>query len=239
MLKIFRPFIYAAVCSVLMVLSCFCSETTSTPVLHPVPLAANADTKTCMECHSSLKEEKYVHSALEMGCTACHEVKNVKGGTEVNLLQPKDVLCFMCHTKSSDPVQHQPYAEGACVVCHSPHSSNFPAHTWAAHQDICMGCHVMGMPKVDRANKTVTVPWGQSLTFKQMGSWYYLGLDSTHTKNHPVKGHPVSGPNPLVPGAPAMTCLSCHRAHTSTVANLIPPKYPQQTQLCVSCHTDM
>lgn len=215
------------------------SAAASSPTLHPVPLAANAESSTCLECHADLKQGKYVHSALEMGCTACHAINNSKEGTEVTLVQPADVLCFMCHTKSEDKVQHQPYAEGLCTVCHSPHSSNFPAHTWAAHQEICMGCHVQGMPKVNQATKTVSVPWGRSLTFKQMDSWHYLGLNAAHTKNHPVEGHPVTGPNTLLPGSPEITCLSCHKAHTSKVAYLIPPQYPQQTQLCVSCHKNM
>jgi len=203
---------------------------------HPVSLAQNTDPSTCLQCHADKDQGKYVHTAMQMGCTACHAIKNIAGGTSVTLISPADQLCFTCHQKSSDPVQHQPYSEGACTICHSPHASNFPAHTWVAHQELCMGCHVKGMLKVNRAKKTVTVPWGRSLAFKQMDRWYYLGLDATHTKNHPVEGHPVSGPNPLVPGSPDITCLTCHTAHTSTVPNLVPPKYPQQEMLCVSCH---
>jgi predicted CXXCH cytochrome family protein len=207
--------------------------------VHPAPLTASADSSTCLQCHAELNRGKYVHGAMAMGCTRCHAVKISGGETQVVLVSPGNQLCFTCHEKSNDPVQHQPYGEGLCTVCHSPHASNFPAHLWVGQQEICMGCHVKGLPKVNQTKKTVSVPWGRSLTFKQMDRWYYIGLDPGHTKNHPVEGHPVMGPNTLVAGSPAMSCLSCHQAHTSKVANLIPPQFPQQEQLCVSCHTNM
>ena len=207
---------------------------------HPVPLAANTDSSTCLECHADVKQGKYVHEALDMGCLTCHAIKQEGNETTVSLVSPANQLCFTCHTKSSDAVQHLPYSEGDCTVCHSPHSSNFPAHTLVAHQELCMGCHVSGLPKVNRKKKTVTVPWGVTLTFRQMKGWYYIGLNKEHTANHPVMGHPITGPNTLLGNsAPAITCTSCHCPHTSTHANLRPPQFPNQTALCVSCHTSL
>jgi predicted CXXCH cytochrome family protein len=104
---------------------------------------------------------------------------------------------------------------GLCVACHSPHASDFPAHTWASAQDICMGCHTRQL-KVDESKQTVTAPWGQTLTFAQMKGC----LNATETLNHPVEGHPVSGPNTSPKLAP-VTCLSCHRPHASNYANLL------------------
>jgi predicted CXXCH cytochrome family protein len=50
-------------------------------------------------------------------------------------------------------------------------------------------------------------------------------------------GHPVSGPNVnLGNDVPPITCLTCHDAHHSSVANLIPPKYKNATGLCLYCH---
>lgn len=209
----------------------------STAKTHPVPLAADTNSSTCLGCHSSLQDGKYVHTAMSMGCTTCHAIQQNGGTTSVTLVAPADQLCFTCHTKSSDPVQHLPYSEGDCIACHSPHSSNFPAHTLAAQQDICMGCHVRGVPKVNFKKKTVTVPWGVTLTFHQMKGWYYIGLNAAHTANHPVKGHPVSGPNTAKgKSAGDISCLSCHKAHTSTQAHLRPPQFPNQSDLCLSCH---
>lgn len=100
-----------------------------------------------------------------------------------------------------------------------------------------MACHVRGLMKVDHKAHTVTLPWGTTIPFKEMNSWYYLNLDKTHKFNHPVEGHPVSGPNSaLGKDAPPITCLSCHEPHHSMLANLIPAKYKDPTTLCLSCH---
>ena len=226
--------------ALLLLASALSSIASSTTVkMHPVHLDPDTKSSTCLECHSSLKDGKYVHTAMQMGCATCHSIQEEKNGTSVALVSPVDQLCFTCHQKSSDPVLHQPYAERACTVCHSPHSSNFPAHTLVAHQDLCMGCHVRGLAKVNEKTKMVTVPWGVSLTFRQMKGWYYIGLNPEHTANHPVMGHPVTGPNTLLKSTPDITCLSCHKAHASTHSNLRPPQFANQTDLCVSCHTTL
>ncbi len=210
------------------------------PKVHPVQLASDTSSSTCLNCHSDLTKRKYVHTAVGMGCAVCHSIQNNGNVTQVTMVSPPDQLCFTCHTKSSDPVQHQPYSEGACLVCHSPHASDFPDQTLASHQEICMGCHVYGLPKVNRKKKTVTVPWGATMTWKQVPRLYYIGLNKARTANHPVEGHPVTGPNTLLgKSAPEITCLSCHQAHTSTQPNLRPAKFGNQTDLCVSCHTTL
>jgi len=205
---------------------------------HPVLLPAKVDPAKCLECHKDKATGKYVHTAISMGCTVCHSIANVKGATYITLSSPSTQLCFTCHTLSTDPVQHQPYKEGNCVFCHSPHASNFPGHLSAAPQDVCMACHVRGLMKVNRKAHTLTLSWGATIPFKEMDSWVYLDLDKTHTLNHPVEGHPVSGPNvALGKNAPPITCLTCHDPHHSTVASLIPPKYKNSTILCLSCHS--
>ncbi len=204
---------------------------------HPVPLDKNFDPAKCVECHADKTQGKFVHTAMEMGCTACHVIANEQGTTSVSLMAPANQLCFNCHDKSDDPVQHLPYAEGACTVCHSPHASAFPAHTLVSHQELCMGCHVRGLPKVDDAKKTVTVPWGRSLTFQQMNGWRYIDLNQSHTANHPIAGHPVSGDNRAL-GKGEVTCLSCHQPHHSKLPNLLPANVKSQEALCVSCHTN-
>ena len=204
---------------------------------HPVPLLTGIDSSKCLACHQDKATGKYVHTAITMGCTVCHAVANVKGATYVTLSSPSNQLCFSCHKQSTDSVEHPPYKEGNCDFCHSPHASNFKAHLFAAPQDVCMACHVRNLMKVDRKAHTLTLPWGIVIPFREMDSWFYLNLDKTHKFNHPVEGHPVSGPNSaLGKNAPPVTCLSCHEPHHSTVANLIPAKYKDSTSLCVSCH---
>jgi predicted CXXCH cytochrome family protein len=210
---------------------------------HPVPLDPNASAATCLQCHSDLQKGKYVHTAMSMGCITCHAVENQNGGTRVRLTAASDQLCVGCHTLSTEKVLHGPYREGLCVACHSPHSSDFPAHTWVSAQDTCMGCHTRRL-KVDDVKQIVTTPWGQALTLAQMKGGQYLNLNAAETLNHPVEGHPVSGLN-TSPKLARVTCLSCHRPHASNYANLLPvgqlASMPdcRTCALCKQCHANM
>jgi predicted CXXCH cytochrome family protein len=212
---------------------------------HPVALDPNAPSTNCLQCHGDVQKGQYVHTALSIGCTTCHTVATENGVTHVRLTAPAEQMCVNCHVPSTtDKVLHGPYREGLCVACHSPHASDYPAHLWASVQDICMGCHTRSRLRVDDAKQMVTTPWGQTLTFAQMKSWQYLNLNSTETLNHPVAGHPVSGPN-TSPKLGPLTCLSCHRAHGANYANLLPvgplASMPdcRNCGLCKQCHANM
>ena len=54
--------------------------------VHPVPLEPNTDPKTCIECHEDKAKGKFVHSAIAMGCTSCHEIRSTKGVTRIKLI---------------------------------------------------------------------------------------------------------------------------------------------------------
>jgi len=203
---------------------------------HPVPLGKNPDPAKCMECHEDKGKGKYVHSAIAMGCTTCHTVKNEKDATFINLVSPANELCFTCHERSSEKVLHGPYAQGNCIVCHSPHVSDWPKQILAPVEDLCMGCHVRARLKINEQNRSATVPWGVTLTFEQLKGCQYLGLNKSLT-DHLVVGHPGAGPSTaLGKGAPEITCLSCHQPHHSEVPNLLPPNVPNETALCETCH---
>ncbi len=213
---------------------------------HPVPLGKNPDSSVCLQCHSDKNQGKHVHSAIAMGCTTCHDVTTAKGVTLISLVSPANTLCFTCHDKSSDKVLHGPYAEGLCVTCHSPHSSKYPDQLLTDQQDLCLGCHARARLKVNRRKQTVKTPWGVTLTSVEMQGWHFLNLNKTLTDNHPVAGHPVTGPNSAL-GKGQITCLSCHQPHASNKPNLLPANvrgakpglaglgdYP--TSLCETCH---
>ncbi len=201
---------------------------------HPVALAANTPAAACLKCHSGVQQGKYVHSAMSMGCTTCHSIETKDGVTHVTLVSQANQLCETCHKLSTDKVLHGPYREGLCVTCHSPHSSNFPAHLWASEQDTCLGCHAEARLKVDQKTKTVTTPWGKTLTLEEMKGWQYLNLNRTLTANHPVEGHPVTGPN-RNSNLPPVSCLSCHKAHASPYKNLLTAGAPKDMRLCATC----
>jgi len=201
---------------------------------HPVPLEAKTPAATCLGCHSALQKGKFLHTAMAMGCASCHAINTKDGVTQVTLVSPANQLCETCHTLSTDKVLHAPYREGLCVTCHSPHSSDFAGHTWASAQNTCLGCHARARLKVNQKTKTVTTPWGKTLTFAQMKGSQYLNLNATLTGNHPVAGHPVSGPN-RKPNLPPVSCLSCHKAHASPFKNLLTAGAPKDMKLCATC----
>src|ERR1043165_4158928 len=66
---------------------------------HPVPLDPKADPSTCIACHEDKTKGKAVHSAIAMGCTACHEIRVNKDVTRGKLIPSTPVaLCLTCHT---------------------------------------------------------------------------------------------------------------------------------------------
>ncbi len=201
---------------------------------HPVVLAANTPAATCLECHSGINKGKYVHTAMSMGCTTCHSIETKSGVTHMRLVSPANQLCETCHTLSTDNVLHGPYREGLCVTCHSPHSSDFPAHLWASEQDTCLGCHAQARLKVDEKSQTVTTPWGRTLTMAEMKGAQFIHLNQALTEGHPVEKHPVTGPN-RKPNLPPVSCLSCHKAHASPYKNLLTAGAPKEMKLCATC----
>lgn len=215
--------------------------------VHPVPLKENTEAATCLGCHGKISQGKYVHTAMAMGCTTCHNIVNKAGTTRVELVSPVNQLCLTCHPPASYKVQHRPYQQGDCIICHSPHASDFPAHTWVSVQDTCLGCHAGSLLKFDAKTKTATLPWGVTLTDKQIAGCPPLGLNASLTANHPVAGHPVSGPNTLLgKNAAPITCLSCHRPHGSNFAHMLiktppDPSMPlcKSCSLCVDCHRNL
>jgi predicted CXXCH cytochrome family protein len=204
---------------------------------HPVSLGKNPDASKCIECHADKTKGAHMHSAMAMGCTTCHIVTQAQGATVINLIAPSKALCFSCHAKSTEKVLHEPYSQGNCIVCHSPHSSDQPNQLLASTQVLCMGCHVRGGLKVDKLRRRAAFPWGATLGLDQLKGLKTLGLNKALSANHPVIGHPISGPNTAAGnGVGQVNCLSCHQAHHSVRRNLLPARFVSQTALCESCH---
>lgn len=206
-----------------------------------MPLGTNPDSTVCIQCHQDKAKGKFVHTVIAaQGCSACHTVISKKKRTLVSLVLPPNELCFTCHEKVNDKVLHAPYAQGNCIVCHSPHASDWPKQLLAPPQELCMGCHVRSRLKIDPQKRTATVPWGITLPLDQFQGMPSLGLNQALTANHPVEGHPITGPNTdLGKDAPDITCLSCHQPHHSDRLNLLPPGFATATALCESCHREI
>ena len=96
--------------------------------VHPVPLDPKADTATCLECHEDKTKGKFVHSAIQMGCTSCHEVRVNKDITRVKLItSTPQALCLTCHADKDAATLKgtvHPPAVRDCIKCHDPHESD-------------------------------------------------------------------------------------------------------------------
>ncbi|HXZ81942.1 MAG TPA: cytochrome c3 family protein [Terriglobales bacterium] len=205
------------------------------PGEHPVPLEANVDAAKCLECHEDKSKGKNVHTAISMGCTACHEVKTEKDVTTVNLNQPKDQLCFTCHAKTAkeSDTQHGPYDKGQCLTCHDPHVSDYAKQLRAdLNASFCLECH---SSRKDVPEK-VAIFKSQEMSrddFQQIPK-LYLSFDLR--SGHPIDKHPTLGvPNPMKP-TEKLTCTSCHATHTSTQAKLLPELDKEGRDICTQCH---
>jgi len=207
--------------------------TTEHPFIEPSAIKS----ETCLTCHPDKKEGKFVHSAVAMGCENCHQASSEKGKTAITLVATGGELCAMCHEAKKDPVLHVPYREGQCLICHEPHTSNFPRQARAETNLLCLSCHGVNQPdvKINQEIKTVSLLGGRTLTLDDYRQAVKIGLDRSGTKGHPIVGHPISGRDPRNKDA-ALNCLSCHAAHSSTWPGLFPPDVKPDVALCVECH---
>jgi predicted CXXCH cytochrome family protein len=100
------------------------AATQASTIEHPgvLPKAAK-----CSFCHANKTKGKSVHSAMAIPCTACHLTETQGDMTTLNLVMPKEKICFACHEKSAPLRRHSPSAKASCVECHDSHSSSRPA----------------------------------------------------------------------------------------------------------------
>lgn len=200
---------------------------------HPVPLPKDVQDKNCLECHEDKTKGKAVHSAIAMGCSTCHNVKSDGTTTTVELVAPKNELCFTCHEKSKEEVLHQPYEKGQCVTCHSPHSSDFPKQTRAEGNALCLACH---------ADRRVTGDKVELFASQEISAQEFEGIPKILPNDkaqigHPFASHPVSGMADPTNPAQKISCMSCHEQHASSQQSLIrTAKNEKNGDICNACH---
>jgi predicted CXXCH cytochrome family protein len=129
-------------------MACHRPHSSENKALLTAPLDGGA---LCFECHDYLKEDfemEYIHAPVEEGCTECHDPH---GGAGVPLLrEPGGELCAMCHRDYTPEIyeaidtaktEHPPVAQGECVICHRPHSSNNASLLADKMTSLCVSCH--------------------------------------------------------------------------------------------------
>ncbi|HLJ25825.1 MAG TPA: cytochrome c3 family protein [Candidatus Angelobacter sp.] len=196
--------------------------------VHPVPLDKNTDSAKCIECHEEKSKGKAVHSAIQMGCTACHEVRVNKDVTRVKLAATTPLsLCLTCHAdKNADAIKgtvHKP-AVRDCVTCHEPHASDNKFQlkkppSGDEKSNLCLSCHSTGQNVPEKGSRHTALD---------------MGCDTCHTTHK-------TGPSPdrefrfhLTKATPAL-CLDCHDVKDSTLIKAHDNQPFQKTD-CLACH---
>lgn len=196
--------------------------------IHPVPLEKDTPAAKCQECHDDKSKGKSVHSAMAIGCTACHEVRVNKDVTRVKLITTTPYgLCLTCHAdKDAATIKGtvHPPAVRDCLKCHDPHSSDNPNHllkptSGGAKENLCLDCHTKGLDVPKNGSRHTALD---------------IGCDACHTTHktgdspgHEFKFH-------LTKAVPAL-CLDCHDVKDSALAKAHRDQ-PFESANCLQCH---
>lgn len=204
---------------------------------HPFIAKRDIKSQTCVICHPGRQEGKFAHAAVRMGCESCHQAVSEDAQTTVTLVATGGELCALCHQARKDAVLHGPYKAGQCLLCHDPHTSDFPRLLRAAPNTLCMSCHGVNQPdvKANAATRWVALLGSQKLSLEDYQRSRKIATDRSGTSGHPVPGHPLMGPDSRDKNA-TISCLSCHAPHGSMLPNLMPRGVKNGSELCAQCH---
>jgi predicted CXXCH cytochrome family protein len=196
---------------------------------HPVPLDKNTDAAKCIECHEDKTKGKSVHSAMQMGCFACHELRVSKEMTRIKLTTATPVkLCIQCHADKDVATAkgsvHSPNVRD-CLKCHDPHQSANknqllkPIAGPTSKDNLCLDCHKTGT--------TVDTKTGSRHAVLD-------GCDTCHTihKTGPATDHEAKFH--LAKKTPEM-CIECHDPKDEALAKAHQNQPFAKTD-CLSCH---
>jgi predicted CXXCH cytochrome family protein len=197
--------------------------------VHPVPLDPKADPATCAQCHEDKTKGKYVHSAIAMGCTSCHEIRVKKDTTRTKLITTTTVaLCITCHAdkKAADiKGRIHPPAVRDCVKCHDPHTSDNKNQLRKAESgdskdtNLCLACH----------NTGVNVPKDGS-----RHAALDMGCDTCHVTHKTGERGKREFDFHLTKDAPAL-CIDCHDPKDAALIKAHQDQ-PFATADCLTCH---
>lgn len=194
---------------------------------HPVPLSADFDPAKCVECHRDHTEGKYIHTAITIGCNACHEVKIEGTVTSVTTIAKGRALCVSCHTDKDKAEAkgnlHPPVAQD-CTKCHSPHSSPYKfqllkERTGGPAENLCLGCHDKGVNVPDKGSRHIALD---------------MGCDTCHVTHKTGEPGKKEFDYHLTKSPPAL-CLDCHDASDKSLKETH-HNQPFDKAVCTDCH---
>lgn len=218
----------------------------------------------CYSCHNHRFQavtHQHKASGILWKCLICHQTEylereispdnlyrfSIRGG---NAVAP---LCYSCHPQIKQKIAglkyiHGPVGMAGCNECHNPHGSNLDKFIKKDINIICVECHnLQKMYELSNVHPVMKKegcrfchePHGSAFRYQLIADTNDLcykchPLIKKMENNHPVNGHPVSGPrNPLYPDKP-FSCVSCHNSHSSDNANYL---FEADTiEVCITCH---
>jgi len=195
---------------------------------HPVPLEKNTDSATCISCHEDKAKGKFVHSAIAMGCTSCHEVRVDKDVTRIKLITTTTYsLCLSCHddkkVEAAKGAMHPP-AVRDCVKCHDPHASDnknqlLKPVAGGEKENLCLSCHKIGVNVPEKGSRHAALD---------------MGCDSCHVTHKTGPAGKLEFDFHLAKATPAL-CLDCHDAKSADLQKAH-QNQPFDKADCVTCH---
>ena len=197
---------------------------------------------TCQQCHNDLVALKIVHAPATESCESCHTAnenehpqEGVKG---FQLADEATALCFYCHEEFSETNIHAPAESGECVMCHNPHSSNYPSLlTASSEKALCLQCHEMEIPNTDVVHSPVEKgKCSECHDPHQSNESAFLKTskpDLCYTCHKQIKELASASNKHAVFED---DCFNCHQPHSASAKSLLMEPMPT---LCYNCHSDV
>jgi len=180
-------------------------------------------------CHAPVKAGRYVHGPVAANfCTVCHHPEpgaavarpDGKGRHRFRLVAQGARLCRACHEDewlARTPSGHAPVADGRCIECHDPHTSDHMYQLRRPVPELCGKCH-----KEETAPRKK--PHRPLVTEKSC-----LACHDPHV---------APGPRLLREPSVVDTCARCHPKTVSRMQGIARAgKHgPVRTGACTACH---
>lgn len=190
----------------------------------PHALHTGVPDASCTSCHKlhSGKPLRAVDTGVQKQCASCHQDAHPAHAE----LATRTPTCTRCHSLASD-VKLAAIPSGValtrqCVACHKNHGQPHANVAKDKTRPQCVDCHdFTADPKLPAAEMVIS---------QRCGSCHEAEM-----KEYRAGGH-AKGMAPLRPNSDLPTCVSCHKAHDETQANM--PVRLSATQGCVKCHSD-
>src|SRR5271165_4570436 len=193
--------------------------------VHPVPIDKNTD---CAQCHEDKSKGKFVHSAIAMGCTSCHEVRVNKDITRTKLTTTTPQALWLTghadHNAADLKGTVHPPAVRDCIKCHDPHESDnkyqlLKPTSGDKGQNLCLTCHTQGLNVNEKGSRHAALD---------------MGCDTCHVTHKTGANPTMENRFHLAKPAPAL-CVECHDPKDASLQKAH-QNQPFGTANCVQCH---